>query len=463
MSSHPTSQITDDYRLIRLLSETESSRVWLAEQSSIARSVLVEELRPERAERREDFLADARAKAAVDHPLVATVYEAVADESRCFFARECLTAHTLLELLQAGGSLTPARLAHILRLVAEAQIHLESAGQATAAVGLDHIHVDDHDVVRLDNLAVAGSRDPGQSARDIAALGVALRPLVAAARPGTTRMLTLLSWMRGEEIDCRLDWRQVVEVCNQIEQQLGRHASAPKPTEPIKKRRRSVSKTVVAALMVPCLALVFWLAWQLRPQDRENSPPTPALQAVVVGAGRHPSPDGTEHSMAAFRIAAREVTVAEYREFLGVLETLAESGLERSFDHREQPAEKTSHLPDHWSQQTAKPGHMPVTGIDWWDAAAYAAWKKGRLPTQEQWYAAVIGKRHVMSGSPAINQTVREWTLDPAADPANPLAGAKWVIVRRTDPETGRIAREWVDDRSLRFPDVGFRVCFAIE
>ena len=31
----------------------------------------------------------------------------------------------------------------------------------------------------------------------------------------------------------------------------------------------------------------------------------------------------------------------------------------------------------------------PVTGVDWWDAHAYAAWKGGRLPTLREWLAVV--------------------------------------------------------------------------
>ena len=269
--------------------------------------------------------------------------------------------------------------------------------------------------------------------------------------------------MRGEDPNTRLDWRQVVDVCLQIEQQLGHHAKAITGALPVKKRRAKITKGIATALSVPCLIAVFWLVWQLRPQDQAAKPDGPMLESVLIGAGRHPSPDGTEHSMAAFRISASEVSVDQYREFLDVLKTLTASGLDKSFDHREQPAAKTTHEPDNWQQQLAGPGNLPVTGVDWWDAAAYAAWKKGRLPTQEQWFAAVVGKRHVNVSSPPIRHSIREWTLQPAADPANPLGGAKWVIVHSEDSGSGRLARDWVVDRSLRFPDVGFRVCFEIE
>ena len=46
-----------EYRLKELISESELARTWLAEQVSVARRVLVDELRPERADQQEAFLA----------------------------------------------------------------------------------------------------------------------------------------------------------------------------------------------------------------------------------------------------------------------------------------------------------------------------------------------------------------------------------------------------------------------
>lgn len=462
MSDDPEIHYAGDYRLVKLVSENGLSRVWLAEQSSISRTVLLEELPPDQAGRRDDFLADAKAKAAVDHPLIATVYEAVVDDERCFFVRESLTARTLADMLQTGDKMPAARLARVLRHVAEAQIEHQSASRATVALELGHIHVDENDVVRIENLAVAGGRSPNQTAGDVARLGKLMRPLVAEARPGTTRMLTLLSWMRGEGVEPLRDWRQVMDVCRQIEHQLSHPGGTTAPTVQIKKSHHRMRKVLAAAAVPLGLCLIFGFALYLRPkdgaQDRDGYE-----QSILIHASRHPAPDGGENQLPAFRISPNTVSIGEYRAFLEALESLAAGGLDRSFDHRQQPPEKSSHLPENWQNQIEAPDHLPVVGVDWWDAHAYAEWKRGRLPTQEEWFAAIRNKNEADRALLRVNNSICEWTRNPAADPANPLGGTKWVIIGLSSGNGGALAREWTDNRSLRRADLGFRVVFDAE
>jgi formylglycine-generating enzyme required for sulfatase activity len=124
----------------------------------------------------------------------------------------------------------------------------------------------------------------------------------------------------------------------------------------------------------------------------------------------------------------------------------------------------------------------PVVGVDWWDAAAYAEWKKGRLPSQEEWFAALhheAAKPETIppgGWSPVTDETsdrtppglldmagsVCEWTGQLAANPANPLGARQWVIVGGSflKPGSNALSREWVPDRSLRRADLGFRLVF---
>lgn len=486
-----------DYRLRELRAENETSRLWLAEQVSISRLVLLDELRPERSELRQAFLANIRAKAAVDHPLIGSVYEAMDGEWHCFAASEWLAAATLRDRLQAGEPLAPVRLAHILHRVAEAQMYHEAAGHATRPLGLHHIHCDDHDVVRIDNLVVAGARAAGQSSADIARLAEALRPLVADAQAGTTRLRTLLAWMRGEGIEIPLDWGQVREICEQIEQQLANPTPTANGRSARKAERKPASRIVLAVMGIVAIFTVLVLAVRMRPQKPVPEPRPVLPDAILISAGEHPTPEGNRQKLEAFRISPHEVTIGQYAEFLEILDTLAKDGRERAFDHPEQPQEKTSHQPQDWAALLAaaksnstwnqRPVALdcPVVGVDWWDAAAYAEWKKARLPTQEQWFAAL----HMETGEPAaivpadwipvgeeatdrtpagmlgMAGSVCEWTRLPAVNPANPLGGRNWVIIGGSylKPGSNALSREWTADRSLRRPDLGFRIVMDVD
>lgn len=59
------------------------------------------------------------------------------------------------------------------------------------------------------------------------------------------------------------------------------------------------------------------------------------------------------------------------------------------FCHPEEPSHK-SHIPYQWEEQLENPV-APVTGIDWFDAWAYAQWAGKLLPTEAQWERACLG------------------------------------------------------------------------
>jgi hypothetical protein len=494
MNAASPDRLLGEYCLKELLSETSRTRTWLAEQTSVSRRVLVDELRAECADQKESFLADVRAKAAVEHPLIGSVYEAVAEPGLCFFAHELLPGATLDDRRKAAEPFKPIRIAHVLRRVAEAHLYHETLQQATGPIGLQHIHLDPQGVTRLENLAMAGVRSSEQAARDIACLGHSLQTLVADGQAGSTRMLTLLGWMRGEGLEASISWEQVRDVCAQIEQQLADPMPPASPTQPAPQARRKPPVTLIVSFTALGLVVLCVLALILRPKPAPVPSRSRLPEPIFISAGKHPTPDGTEETLKAFWISTHEVTIGQYNEFLEILETLGKDRRERTFDHENQPTEKSSHLPDDWSSLFAAAksngtwnNHPvtldhPVVGVDWWDASAYAEWKQIRLATQEEWFAALRKNLDTPatllpgpwlpvtsetpdrspSGLLGMAGSVAEWTRRPATNPANPLGERKWLMIGGSflKPGSNALTREWTDDRSLRRPDLGFRVVF---
>ena len=96
-----------------------------------------------------------------------------------------------------------------------------------------------------------------------------------------------------------------------------------------------------------------------------------------------------EETLAAFYIDRTEVTNAQYKKFV--------DWMRQSSDHRKcSPDERKNkdHTPRFWGDPKFKAingATMPVVGVDWYDAVAYAAWAHKRLPTEKEWEKAARG------------------------------------------------------------------------
>lgn len=484
-----------DYSLTKLLGENATSSVWLAEQVSVRRNVVLEQLRDPYSIHREEFIADVRAKASVDHPLIASIYEAINDNEYCFFAREWLPGENLATMMQKGITLMPAQVAHILKRISEATMHLEDRRTATDVLTASHIYLNEQNVMRLSNLAKSGARGAHASNLDMEELGATLLPLMTPGASGYTRVQTLLYWMTGADPEHRVQWSEIRHYADQIEQQL---ATPVQPMQAITHAKLTVVKKnnplpliigAIAAVLV--IALIALAVINSKRKSKDEPIHTALNGPIQIPEGTYPSPDGGSHNIRQFWMSAHEVTIGEYKEFLDSLKVLDDEQ-RKIYDHESQPTKKTSHHPDEWDAiiVAATKGqtwndrllslNSPVFSVDWWDAHAYCEWKRARLPSQEEWYAAMrLETADPLSLKPAgwnvvqaldkngagflgMAGGVSEWTRKPASDPSNPLGARLWVIIGASFAKTanGAQAREWVNTRDLRRDDLGFRIAY---
>jgi hypothetical protein len=478
-----------DYLPKECLSENDSQRIWLARQESVDRSVLIAELKQASEAERKSFLADVRAKAAIEHPLIASIYEASTESERCFFAYELLPGKNVRQLVASQKTFKALDFVHLLRRLCEANRYQESHGNATSPIGPGNIYIDSQDVIRIENLAVAGERNEQDSTRDVVAIGNFFQDLLDHNYPGTTRCLTLLAWMRGKEIEQPLSWKEVHHYCEQIEQQLTEPSDIKVPaTAAVRPRKIKRKLWIFAALFVIVIVVLISLSSTGdKPQIATEKPGW-----IEIDGGGYTTQDGQKFSIQPFQISAHEVTIGEYARFLRDLELLSEDGSQGIYDHPQQPAEKPDHRPNDWKtlHYSAKRGeswnereislNTPVVGVDWWDAYAYSKWKRGFLPTQEQWLGALMAGTEdpstipVSEWLPVTDETpdrsskgilglagsVSEWTAEPRPSPSNPFGAPQWIIIGGSylSPAQAALTREWVDNRSIRRRDLGFRI-----
>ncbi|HLY72666.1 MAG TPA: bifunctional serine/threonine-protein kinase/formylglycine-generating enzyme family protein [Planctomycetota bacterium] len=202
----------------------------------------------------------------------------------------------------------------------------------------------------------------------------------------------------------------------------------------------------------------------------------PGGKFVMGGGTSVDGPEG-EATVSPFYIDDREVRVADYAEFVKALD---------SFGHtpaclKEEPPNK-KHVPADWESQKAEDA---VVGVDWWDAASYAAWRKKRLPSEAEWeraagfdpsgrrlypwgakYQKEAGKSYL--GIDGMGSGVIEWTADwfqryPWSKSEHPDYGEKRKVVRggvlliEDAPESTKVTHRFWYLPMYRGRKVGFR------
>jgi formylglycine-generating enzyme required for sulfatase activity len=219
--------------------------------------------------------------------------------------------------------------------------------------------------------------------------------------------------------------------------------------------------------------------------------PPPAVGMTIIPAGsfKYGSNEGSrfeqplrEMSLPAFACGLREVSNVEYLEFLNFIQ---EHGDHSKCHPGEGPLK--SHIPDWWDSAELRVPGLPVTGVDWYDAYAFAAWKGLRLPIEEEWEKAARGTEGAAfpwgdNAGPALANTAGAGTglaqtssFSAGRSPYGlyNAAGNVWEWTAGDGPEAGQavirggswqtdilgcqtFVRNWLDRRTRR-PDLGFR------
>jgi serine/threonine protein kinase len=475
-----------DYRVGQVMSEDARTITWKAEQISMGRSVILEALKPKCLGEDavvDSFLADVRAKAAVDHPGIGSVYEAVQSDDSVYYAREDVAGVSLRSMVSERRTFPVLRILGILEQIGESIIYLEEKNLATTPLGADDIVLCREDVVRVVNPAIAGEPQGDTAWADRETVAALLRQLSRGGESGTTRMGRLLDYLtkQGEE---EVPWSNIVHTAEKFRQQLeegSRTTALAEQAQASRSRGFWWMAVTVGVLLAGVGGGLFVLA------RNGGSPKKPTRAPVMIPAGVYSGPGGGEVRIETIWIEAAEVTIADYSRFLEALQMVSESS-RAVYDHPEQPSGRSGHEPEDWEalrgaaeengiwQGLSVTLSCPVINVDWWDAYAYANWSGGRLPTQEEWFAARRGALPAWSSWGGVEDStddlvdgiyglagnVSEWTRDQELNPVFPLNPRRPLICgasyRRV--QGGVEARYWVETRDLRRPDLGFRVVY---
>jgi len=389
-----------DYKLLREIQRDADFALYEAEQTSIGRHVALKTLY--RKHRRDinwvqGFVNEASARASVNHPAISLVYECDQELGVNFYTLELVDAPSLSDLARRRSELDDTVLWKVLSAASSALVYLRDAGMSHRLFTAQSILIVKGMEPRIAN-PVRGRGNPlspEEERRQMEVLADAITPFLKRSVTDPA-LFTIIDRMGTDRIDAINSIEGLRKALNPPDPKEG--LSAPelaKITEKETTRTALVVGTLIGLVIVAgVIAAIMMMSAKPEVRDLEDF--------TKIPAGKFPFQNGEEVELGEFWIGMYEVTIADYAEFLADLAAHPEKQL--LIRHAEQPAEKISYEPEKWYQYYAAATkgrkflggpidpNSPVIGVDWWDAHAYATWRGGRLPTEQEWEKAARGR-----------------------------------------------------------------------
>ena len=399
------------YRILSQLGNGRWGAVYAAVQISINRPVGLKVLA---AARQEDpaakarFIADARAKANVQHPSILAVYEAGEADGRIFYAHEYVDGQNLAELQASGQKIDESTVLKLLRTVSEGLAYLHTNTIPHTPLEPANVFLGHDGNPRLANLATQHTHHqltPEQEIQTLGRMVLSVAQPVQQLSPGLRTLFSRLVQSSGP--NALNAWGPVLQGIKALEPKIvpveaakitAADRAAIQAVEAARRQqKRSLWMTV--GTMTATLAAVVWVVWFYVFRSNERM-----LEAqIVIPAGDYiVGADAQVVHLDAFSIDKYEVTIGQYANFLAYLERHPTA--DQELNHQRQPRH-LSHRPADWETyylraKAGKPVHSvptdlnsPVVMVTWWDAYAYAKWRGRELPTEQQWEAAARGPK----------------------------------------------------------------------
>jgi len=389
-----------DYHLTRLIESNEDWALYDAEQMGIDRVVNLKALHRRHRrdpEKVEALLKEARARALVNHPAIALVYEANQENGVNFYARESVVDPSLADLAERGEKLSDIVVVKFLTAVTDAVDYLVKNRMNFRPINAEMIRIGKDGHPKILNSVISGE-PVFDEAEQIGLLADAVFPLLTKSRYGGELALHALMVRMHGQGDAKVGHAitsldQLGIALGYLRDKLG--GSAPTvSTEKSANRAAIITGSIIGgAVVIGGLVMAMTLGGASTGKDFNY------MVRIPAGAFIYQEDEAVE--LEQFWIDEYEVTIGQYAKFLEDVE--ADAGMAANWDHPDQPAAKRNHRPPDWEKyhRAAVKGKeyggtlinldCPVMEVDWWDAYAYANWKGGRLPTEEEWEKAARG------------------------------------------------------------------------
>lgn len=412
-----------DYRVERVIGANTWGKIYAATQTSVNRLVGLNALDPARSQNEEErahFLAEARAKAAVSHPFIVSVFEADERNGVVFYTHEYLDGATLSEIARQRRSLDEKTALHVMKVAAEGLNYLWNHNIAHGMFDSNSIRIGNDGIARLANLATEGANPDVFVEAEMDALAKAIRALLP-ANVMSQGLSMLLNRMQGGANPVT-GWPPVIQAVKALEPKVipveaAKMKAADDAAMRAVERARKAQKRALVINIATLSTFLVVLTWLVLKYAISNERKLDAQ--IEVPAGTYLiGESGESVQLPGFEIDRFEVSIGRYAKFIEWCQK-AENPFQ--FDHplgrREishinaevntlianAKARDARVFKDAAKNEKGTPVDLnsPIVGISWWDAYAFAKWEgkimrggeERDLPREEEWEAAARGTK----------------------------------------------------------------------
>lgn len=394
------------YQLRRKIGVGDRSEVFEAMQVSMDRVVALKVLAAEYQHDEaavQTFLAQASAKANVQHPSILAVYEAGQHEGVYYYTREYVDGANLAALRAQGRTIEDATALQCIKVAAEALSYLNQQKISHPLLTAEDVYLGRDGRARLNNLATLADGRASTTQQDIRALSRMVSDCLPNRAAGSLGLRELLGRMLLDGNTGFLSWGALLQAVKTLEPKVvpedafklsARDAAALAAVNEAKRRQKRavVLSTVGMFALIWLVAAVVYIRFFRAPSAKTFD------RMIAIPEGEFTYQKDEQVPLKTFWIDEYEVTIGQYAQFLDAIKANPAAT-------QESPDAPKTHRHDNvqWNQlyAVAKSGSLyngapvdlncPAVFVDWFDAYAYANWKGHRLPTQQEWEKAARG------------------------------------------------------------------------
>jgi formylglycine-generating enzyme required for sulfatase activity/CheY-like chemotaxis protein len=386
------------YQVLERLYEENETETYHALQYTVQRRVALVLLKPvflSNPEVVRQFKDRERVKASFNHPRIAPLYEAGEAGGWLYYTRELPNGQSLDQLVAGGRLLTERELVEVLYQVSTAMNYAASKECGHRPFSERDIYLDAEGLCNIVNIFRPAGGNSVEPREDVART---INMLSRCSTQGKARGLIQQLLSEGH------DWESLCATTRELREEMSERSLLKKVAKehdlapPTSKKQRILIGLGAAASLVGVAVIGGFTGG-----STSATSPLLAEAMVAIPAGEFVYQSGQKLACSSFQISRHEVTIGQYAAFL---EALNASPNKTQWDDplqaRSAPG-KRGHEPVQWKESLAAATagglfnshpislNTPVTRVDYWDATAYARWRGGRLPTEQEWEKAARG------------------------------------------------------------------------